>query len=98
MTEVEDVQLQSLERLKIVDESDSRMAERFGEVATADGPERIGLGDRAHRLDRLGNDSINQRISEDDGFGEPCAKGIGLPGLRGKALDDAGQAAPILRH
>src|SRR5437763_4014881 len=51
MAEIEDMQLQSLERLKVIDQSDGGVPERFGELSTADGPQRIGLGDRAHRLD-----------------------------------------------
>ena len=72
MSEVEDEELQPLGRLEIVDDVDRFVPAGDDEpVLPLDRPQRIGLGDCAHRLERLRDDAVDQAVRPDAVLAQP---------------------------
>ena len=66
MAEIEDEQLQPLVWLEIVGHRDRGVtARKLQSGLVLDRPHRIGLGHGADRLERLGDDAVDQRIDPD---------------------------------
>ncbi len=85
VAKIEDVQLEPLEGLEIVGDRHRGMDEgRFEARLALDRPQGVGLGDRTDRLDRFGDDTVNQRVGEDDAFFDPRVEGDGSPACRGE--------------